>query len=200
MSTGWIILRKQEMTKLWIDDKFVPVTLLWYVPQEIVRYKTLEKDGYLAAVVWAWKKVLNKEKWIKEIYSYMTEFDVNDEYVSSHESGSVIDLSILEGIESVTLRGVSKGKWYQWVIRRHNFKGWRATHGSKFHRLPGSIGTRKPRRTVKWTKLPGHMWLETITLKNVRVVDSFRNGDMNLVAVKWSVPWAYNSFIKVELN
>lgn len=198
MSKGWIILKKQEMTNLWIDDAFVPVTLLKIIPQEIVRYKTLDKDGYLAAVVWAWKKQLNKEKWIKVAYDYMTEFSIDDEFMSKYGVWSVLDLSLVEWIESVTLRGISKGKWYQWVVRRHNFAWGPATHGSKFHRRPGSMGNRKPRRINKGHPLPGHMWLDQITLKNIKIVDIFKE-DLWVIAVKGSVPWYYNSFLKLEM-
>ena len=64
---GGIVVSKQEMTKMWIDDKFVPVTLVKLLPQEIIRYKTHEKDGYVAAVVGVEKKELNKEKGQKRI-------------------------------------------------------------------------------------------------------------------------------------
>jgi len=198
MNKGWIIFKKQEMTNLWINDAFVPVTLLKLIPQEIVRYKTSEKDWYTAAVVWAWKKELNKEKWVKVVYDYMTEFKVDEEFIAKYSQWTVLDLSLVDWVENVTLRGISKGKWYQWVVRRHNFAWGPASHGSKFHRRPWSLGNRKPRRVNKGHPLPGHMWLDQITLKNIKIVEVFWN-ELQLVAVKGSVPWYYNSLLKLEM-
>jgi len=74
MTKWWIIARKQEMTRLWVDDKYVPVTLLVVPEQEVLQWKTEDKDWYVAVVVWAEKKELNKEKWNKVSYAHITEF------------------------------------------------------------------------------------------------------------------------------
>ena len=74
------------MTKMWIDDKFVAVTLVKVLPQEIIRYKTVEKDGYVSAVIGVEKKELNKEKGQKVDYSLMTEFPVDDAFMSVHQA------------------------------------------------------------------------------------------------------------------
>jgi ribosomal protein L3 len=80
------------MTKMRIGDDFVPVTLVQVVPQEIVRYKTKEKDGYVSAVVGAGKKELKKEKGQKIIYKKIQEYPVDDSFVSAHKAGSLLDL------------------------------------------------------------------------------------------------------------
>lgn len=201
MRKYWLLLKKQEMTKVWIDDNMVVVTLLKLIPQEIVRYKTQEKDWYLAAVVWTWKKVFeNKEKWVKEKYAYMTEFKVDEQFIADNEAWKQLDLSLLEWVEKLYITWTSKWKWFQWVIKRHWFAWWPASHGSKFHREPGSIGNRKPRRVNKWHPLPGHMWSETVTLKNVPVIEKMEIDWETFVAVKWSVPGHYNSILKVYLK
>lgn len=199
MNKGWIILKKQEMTSIWINDLFIPVTLLKLVTQEIVRYKTLEKDWYQAVVVWTWKKELTREKGVKVKYHYLTEFYVGNDYVQKYSIWSFIDLWVLEWIEKVDLYWISKWKWFQWVVRRHNFAWGPETHGSKFHRRPWSMGNRKPRRVNKGHPLPWHMWLDSITLKNVKIIDIFTQNDLNLIAVKGPVPWAYNGLLKIYL-
>lgn len=200
MNKWWLILKKQEMTKLWINDSHVVVSLLKLVPQEIIRYKNIEKDWYVAAIVWTWKKTLNKEKWIKEAYDMVTEFKIQDDFVVNHEAGSILDLSLLEGCDYISMSGISKWKGFQWVIRRHNFAWWPATHGSKFHRRPGSIGNRKPRRVNKWHPLPWHMGIEKVTLKNIKIVDRLVIDNESFIAVKWSVPGYYNSLLKVYVQ
>lgn len=200
MNKGGLVLKKQEMTKLWIDDKHVAVTLLKLVPQEILRYKTIEKDWYVCAVVWVDKKTLNKEKGIKEKFWLVTEFKTDDQFSQTHAAWSILDLSLLDWNEFVAVTWISKWKGFQWVIRRHNFAWWPATHGSKFHRRPGSIGNRKPRRVNKWHPLPWHMGLEKVTLKDIKIVDKFNVDNDSFIAIKWSVPWYYNSLLKVYIQ
>ena len=86
MTKGGLIVKKKEMTKMWIEDAFVPVTLVQVVPQEIVRYKTQEKDGYVSAVVGIEKKELKKEKGQKIAYKKMQEYKVADAFLSAHQA------------------------------------------------------------------------------------------------------------------
>jgi ribosomal protein L3 len=79
-----------------IDDNFVPVTLVQLLPQEIIRYKTQEKDGYVSVVVGLEKKELKKEKGQKIVYKKMQEYKIDDSFVSSHEAGSLLDLALFE--------------------------------------------------------------------------------------------------------
>lgn len=90
------MVRKKEMTKLWVEDAHTAVTLLQIVPQQVVRYKTQEKDGYEAAVLAGGKKELQKEKGQKISYARMQEFPVNDEFKEKFAAGSAIDSSLLE--------------------------------------------------------------------------------------------------------
>ena len=200
LTKGGLILKKQEMTQLWINDELVPVTILKVVPQEVVRHKLEEKDGYNALVVWAEKKQLDKEKGIKIRYKYMTEFKVDQDLLNQYQPGQILTLDILGDVKIVTLIGRSKGKGFQWVVRRFGFAGGPATHGSQFHRHPGGIGNRKPRRVNKWHPLPGHMWRIKVTLHNVSVVDKVKLDNEELVIVKGSVPGAYNDFVKLEVR
>ncbi len=200
ITKGWLILRKQEMTQFWINDELVPVTLLKVVPQEVVRHKVEEKDWYNAIVVGAEKKELNKEKWIKVKYKYMTEFKLPEDLLQQFKVWQILTLDVLGDVDVVTLIWRSKGKGFQWVIKRFGFSGGPATHGSQFHRHPGWIGNRKPRRVNKWHPLPGHMGSVRVTLKNVKIVDKIKLDNEELLVVKWSVPGSYNSFVKIEVR
>ena len=108
---------------MWIEDNFVPVTLVQLLPQEIVRYKTQEKDGYVSVVVGVEKKELKKEKGQKISYKKMQEYKVDDGFVSTYEVGSVLDLALLEGITQVDVTGISKGKGFQGMVKKFHIKG-----------------------------------------------------------------------------
>ena len=197
MHTKWgLVVAKKEMTRLWIDGKMVPVTMVEVLPQKIVRYKTVEKDGYQAAVIGVDEVETKKEKGQKLAYDMQAEFDVDDAYVASHEAGSVLDLSSMDGVQSVEVKWTSKWKWYQWAMKRFHLQWGPETHGSKFHRHIWSMWNRKPRRTMKNHPHAGHMWDETITLKHVQIIDSMKRDNEQILLVKWSLPGARNGKLK----
>ena len=197
MHTKWgLVVAKKEMTRLWIDGKMVPVTMVEILPQKIVRYKTVEKDGYQAAVIGVDEVETKKEKGQKLAYDMQAEFDVDDAYVSSHEAGSVLDLNSMDGVKTVEVKWTSKWKWYQWAMKRFHLQWGPETHGSKFHRHIWSMGNRKPRRTMKNHPHAGHMWDETITLKHVQIIDSMKRDNEQILLVKWSLPGARNGKLK----
>ncbi len=200
MNKGWLIVTKQEMTKMRIEDAFVPVTLVKLVPQEIVRYKTKEKDWYLSAVVGVEKKELKKDKGQKIVYKKMQEYKVDDAFVTAHEAGSLLDLGLLEGIADVDVTAVTKGKWFQGMVKRCGIKGWGATHGHKFTRTGWSKGNRKPRRTLKGHPHAGHMWSQRITIKHVPIVDKVIKDNESLIVLKGSVPGAYHSLLTLTIR
>ena len=193
---GGIVVSKKEMTRIWSDGKMVPVTLVEVLPQKILRYKTVEKDGYQAAVIGVDEVETKKEKGQKLAYDMQTEFDVDDAYVASHEAGSVLDLSSMDGVQSVEVKWTSKWKWYQWAMKRFHLQWGPETHGSKFHRHIWSMWNRKPRRTMKNHPHAGHMWDETITLKHVQIIDSMKRDNEQILLVKWSLPGARNGKLK----
>lgn len=201
MNNKWgIVVQKKEMTRVWSEDKQIPVTVVKVLQQEIVRYKNSDKDWYVSAIVWVEKKDLEKEKWKKVDYKMLTEFKVDDSFVQQNEVWKKIDDSILKDVNTVTVIGYSKGKWYQWVVKRFHAAGWPKTHGSKFHRHVGSMWNRKPRRTLKWHPHAGQMWYEKITLKNINIVDFVDSNDEKLIVVKWSLPWSYNGLLKFVIE
>ena len=197
MHTKWgLVVSKKEMTRMWIDGKMVPVTMVEVLPQKIVRYKTVEKDWYQAAVIGVDEVETKKEKGQKLAYDMQTEFDVDDAYVSAHETWSVLDLSSMDGVQTVEVKWTSKWKGYQGAMKRFHLQGGPETHGSKFHRHIWSMGNRKPRRTMKNHPHAWHMWDEAITLKHVQIIDSMKRDNEEILLVKWSLPGARNGKLK----
>jgi large subunit ribosomal protein L3 len=189
--TNWgLYLKKQEMTRLWIDNRFVTVTLAAEVEQRVKQHKTNAVDWYSAIVV-------DVKTWARS--SMRSEFRVKEDVLAMYPVGSEIPLSILEGLSVVRVSGTSKGKWFQWVMKRHNFSWGPKTHGSKFHRAWWSTGNRKPRRTHKGHPMAWQMWGDTITLRSLPIVSLLIINDTKFVAFKGSVPGSYSSFIKVSL-
>lgn len=194
-----LIVKKKEMTRLPVGDKLTAVTLLQIVPQNVVRYKTEEKDGYNAVVIWAEKKESDKKKWIKTSYSRMVEFEHSNEYMEANPAGTDINGSVLEGVEKINVIWTTKGKGFAWVMKRHGAKWGPETHGSKFHRHIGSLGNRKPRRVMKGHPHHGHMGAERQTVKNISVIDVMKLDNETLVIVKGSIPGSYNSYLSLEI-
>lgn len=184
-----------------VNDAFVPVTIAQVVPQEIIRYKNKEKDGYFAAVFGAEKKEAKtktkKEK--KTTYKTVAEFPVDENFIKTHEIWKSVDMGILENVKQVEVVWTSKGKWYQWVMKIFHTKGWPKTHGSKFHRHVGSMGNRKPRRTQKWHPHAAHLGNEQVTVKKIQVIDTITKDKEQLVILKWSLPGAYNGMLKLRI-
>lgn len=195
---AWIIATKLEMTRVIKDDKFIPVTLLKIPTLKVVGFKTLERDGYDAMIVWVvetetelaeGKVTLNKSA-----FSKIEEFPLVDGDTEKYKTGDVIPAEVLEGA-TIEIQGTSKGKGFTGAMKKHNFHGWPASHGSKFHRALGSIGNRKPTRTHKGKKMHGHHGDVAVTLKKIPV--ELVNTDMSVVGVRGWVPGARNSFVKV---
>jgi large subunit ribosomal protein L3 len=177
-----IITKKVEMTRILKNDAFIPVTLCKFPETKIVQIKTIQKDGYEAVVL---ESLFGKQSILKEVPSTGA--------IAALKVGDAVTLDMLEGIETVTVFGVSKGKGFAGAMKRHNFSGGPGGHGSKFHRALGSIGTRKPRRTKPGQKMHGHMGTDSITLKNVPV--ELINKELGIVAVRGPVPGARNSIV-----
>ncbi|MDA7494870.1 50S ribosomal protein L3 [Candidatus Gracilibacteria bacterium] len=193
-----IIATKLEMTRVIKDDKFIPVTLLKIPTLKVVGFKTLERDGYDAMIVGVVKTETElaegKVTLNKSAFSKIEEFPLKDGDTEKYKTGDVIPASILEGV-TVELQGTSKGKGFTGAMKKHNFHGGPASHGSKFHRALGSIGNRKPTRTHKGKKMHGHHGDIAVTLKKIPV--ELVNTDMSVVGVRGGVPGARNSFVKV---
>lgn len=186
-----IIGKKIGMTRVIHDDgRVIPITVVKCTPNKVVQVKTSEKDGY-PAVVLGFDELSRPTK--NKSFRVKKEFRVNE---GELEMGAQIDVAMFEAGTKVQISGISKGKGFQGVIKRYNFSRGPETHGSHHHREPGSIGCRaKPGRVAKGKKLPGHMGVERITLKDCEVV--LIDVAENLIAIKGAVPGSKNSIITI---
>ncbi|MBU0577612.1 50S ribosomal protein L3 [Patescibacteria group bacterium] len=188
-----IIGKKLGMSQVIQDDGCViPVTFVQCEPNEVVYVKTEDKDGYPAIVLGfdAYKNPSKNKK-----FKALKEFRV--ESTGDYKKGQKITLDSLKEVEEVTIVSTSKGKGYQGVIKRHKFSRGPESHGSHHHREPGSIGTcAKPGRVLKGKKMPGHMGIDTVTLKKRPVVTIVAKD--NVVAIKGPIPGANNGYVYIK--
>ncbi len=199
---AWIIATKLEMTRVIKNDKFIPVTLLKVPTLKVVWFKTLEKDGYKAIIVWVlnkkvedstlaeWKSTLNKSD-----FSKIVEFPVSDADIEKYSAWDTLSLEVLEGDIKVSIEWFSKWKWFTGAMKKHNFHGGPGGHGSKFHRALGSIGNRKPTKVHKGKKMHGHHGDTKFTVKKVPV--ELVNKEIGVIGVRWAVPGWRNSFVNI---
>jgi large subunit ribosomal protein L3 len=188
-----IIGKKLGMSQVIQDDgRVIPVTFVKCDPNEIVYVKTKDKDGYPAIVLGfdAYKNPSKNKK-----FKALKEFRV--ENADDYKKGQKVTLESLKEVKSVIVTSISKGKGYQGVMKRHNFAGGPESHGSHFHREPGSIGTRaKPGRTMRGRRMAGHMGVATVTLKNLPIIKLAI--EQNVIGIKGPVPGAINGYIYIK--
>ncbi|MFN7728420.1 MAG: 50S ribosomal protein L3 [Bdellovibrio sp.] len=182
----------------------VPVTILRYEPWFVSQIKTEQTDGYSALQVACRPKKAKNTNKAEKAHLSGAGFENGAQYVreirqdvpAEAKVGSRVSIESLSKGDSVKITGKSKGHGFQGSIRRWNFAGGPASHGSKFHRRPGSSGNRTwPGRVMPGKKFPGHWGDETITVKNVVIVDVLPTE--GVVMVKGPVPGARNSLVKL---
>jgi large subunit ribosomal protein L3 len=198
-----LMAKKVGMTQIFDDaGNLVPVTVMRVDPNVVIAQKTEEKDGYKAVVLGIDDMKKDKavkpyagqfpggiapKKTIKEFRDFEKEVAVGD----------VLGVELFEGIRYVDVSGVSKGKGFQGVMKRWGFGGGRSTHGSKFHREPGSTGqSTYPHKTFKNVKLPGHMGNERKTVLSLRVIKV--DAEKQLVMVRGAVPGINKALVVVR--
>ena len=197
--------KKVGMTQIFTEDGIaVPVTAIEAKPLTVVGKKTADKEGYNAIVVsFGEIKEKNANKPLKgifakantEVQKYLREIKV--ENVDEYEIGSKITVEAFDTNDRVDIQGTSKGKGFQGNIKRHGQHRGPMSHGSMYHRRPGSMGaTSTPGRVFKGKKLPGHMGRVTITIQNLDVVRV--DMDKNVILLKGSVPGAKGSILKIK--
>jgi large subunit ribosomal protein L3 len=203
MSNG-IIGKKLGMTQVFAEDgAAVGVTAVEVEPSVILQVKTKEKDGY-DSVQLGYSRVKQKnvtkplqghfKKADKGNFRVVREFAVES---GNFEVGQEIAADIFKIGDFVDVVGTSKGKGFAGVVKRHGFGGGRATHGSMFHRAPGSIGaSADPSRVFKGTKLPGHLGSVRKIIQNLQVWQI--RPEMNLLLLKGSVPGSKNGFVLIK--
>lgn len=199
-----ILGRKAGMTQVFTKDgKVIPVTVVEVLPNVVTQVKTKETDGYEAVqlgivdkkesrsakseVGHAKKANTNPKRYLKEI---------RDVDVNSYALGQELTASTFAVGEKVDVTGTSKGKGYQGVIKRHGQSEGPKTHGSRYHRRPGSLGTMRPMRVLKGKKLAGHMGADTITIQNLEIIEV--SDAENYILVSGNIPGAKNSLVLIR--
>lgn len=190
----------QTFTK---EGKLIPVTVVKVEPNVVTQIKTVEKDGYDAvqlATITVREKVSNKPKmghtnkanttpkrFLREIRGVNT---------SDYTLGQIIDVDTFSEGEVVDVSGISKGKGFQGVIKRHNQSRGPMGHGSQYHRGVGSLGTMLPMHVLKGKKMPGHMGNVKRTIQNLEIVSIDKEN--NIILIKGNVPGPKQSLIIIR--
>ncbi|MGC8578616.1 MAG: 50S ribosomal protein L3 [bacterium] len=199
-----IMGRKLGCTRIFEKDEMIPVTVIEAGPCRIVNIRTLEKDGY-NAVQLGYNLVpenkLNKptagyyKKLGVDFYKYLKEFRAED--VKDVKPNELVTVEAFKVGDLVDVTGKSKGKGFQGVVKRHGFKGGPESHGSMFHRAPGSIGSNTfPGRVIKNKKLAGRMGNERVTVKHLEIVKLIP--EKNIMFLKGAVPGSINSILYIK--
>ena len=215
-----LLAKKVGMTQVFDDaGNLTPVTVMRVDPNIVIAQKTAEKDGYQAVVVGVddmkvWKQPEKGKKGSQKprrssmaSKPYAGQFPENigpkrrirelRDFEKEVAVGDSLGVEVLEGIRYVDVSGVSKGKGFQGVVKRYGFGGGRKTHGSKFHREPGSTGqSTYPGKTFKNVKLPGRMGRENVTVLSLRVVKT--DPEKQLIMVRGAVPGVNKSLVFVR--
>jgi len=201
-----LIGKKIGMTQIF-DNKgnVIPVTVIQAGPCRVIHRKNKDKHGY-DAVQLGFEEVDEKKvskpmlghfkKHNSPPYKYLKEFRLK--MYKDIDEGEVFDVSMFEEHELLKVTGTSKGKGFQGVMRRHNFHGFKASHGvHESYRGPGSIGQcATPARVFKGKKLPGHQGVDKVSVLNLQVVKV--DVEKNLVMVKGAIPGHRNSIVRLR--
>lgn len=197
-----ILGKKIGMTQVYLEDgRLVPVTVVEAGPCTVVQVRTPEKDGYEAVQV-GFVEVRKSKNVTKPMaglfkkagtpaYKNLKEFRI-----AGLKVGDMIKADAFSKGDLVSVSGTSKGKGFQGVMKRHNFKGGPSGHGSMFNRAPGSIGASSyPSRVWRGMRMAGQMGSDKVTVQNLTVVDVMP--DQNLILLRGAVPGAPNTIIEI---
>ena len=200
MSKG-IIGKKIGMSQQFSGGELIPVTVIQAGPCTVVQKKTMGNDGY-DAVQLSFAEEKKKARVTKAMASHFQKANIQPHRflrefrTSEFEQGQVVTVDIFKKGELISVSGVSKGKGFAGVMKRHRFAGGPGGHGSMFNRRPGSIGASAyPSRVWPGKKLPGHMGDVNVTLKNIEIVDV--RSDQNLLFVRGAVPGGENGLVLI---
>ena len=205
MVTG-LIGKKVGMTQLFGPDGVVyPATVLKAGPCVVAQVKSTDNDGYDAVQLGLVEAGKHKEN--KPTEGHFKKAGVPPTRVrrevrvkaggETPKAGDQVNVSIFADGERVDVIGTSRGKGFQGVVKRHHFKGGRASHGSMFHKAPGSIGASSyPSRVVRGMRMGGHMGDARVTTRNLKVLKV--DADNNLLLVEGSVPGGPNSVVVIR--
>src|SRR5215831_19153073 len=206
MAVEGIIGRKVGMTQVYAEDgRAIPVTVIEAGPCVVVQRKSKTKDGYSGVQIGLVerRRVKKVSKAMKGHFDkagippcrVLKEFKVEEG--AEVKVGDKISVELFAPGDNVSVTGISKGKGFQGVVKRHHFRGGAATHGSMFHRAPGSIGASAfPSRVLKGMRAAGHMGMDKVTLRNVTVVQV--DAEKNTLIVRGAVPGAGGGLLVIR--
>jgi large subunit ribosomal protein L3 len=190
------------MTQIYTEDgRACPVTVIAAVPCCVVQVKTLDNDGYESVKI-GFSEV--KERKITKPLQGMFKkagvkpFRMLKEFpMGGLRVGEFITVERFTKGDRISASGISKGKGFQGVMKRHHFSGGPGSHGSMFNRAPGSIGASSyPSRVWKNQKMPGHMGSEMVTVRNLEIVEV--KTDQNILLIKGAVPGAIGTMVEIK--
>ncbi len=199
-----IIGTKTGMTQIFKEDGVViPVTRVQAGPCTVTQVKTAKKDGVNSIQVgYGTQKKFRINKSIQghlkdlPLVRHMHEFRTDEDH-QGLQKGNTFTVKIFEVGDKVDVTGISKGKGFQGVVKRYNFKGQAASHGNKDQlRMPGSIGATGPARVFKGTKMGGHMGSDQVTVKNLEIAGI--DADTHEILIKGAVPGAKGSILYIH--
>lgn len=201
----FILGKKIEMSQVFDEKrKVIPVTLIEAGPCFITQVRTKDKDGYDSVQIGfeklKEKKITKSKK--KKPYKYIREFRIEGPaFVPLLEElrrgKDEINVSVFKEGDKIRVSGMSKGKGFQGIIKRHGFKRKPASHGTKHHeRAMGSVGPSFPERVIKGRKMPGRMGYDRITVKNLKIIKIDKEN--NLIAVKGAVPGRKGTLLEIR--
>ncbi len=196
---------KVGMSTVFDDNgEAVPVTVLRVEPMMVSQIKTKETDGYAAVQIACVPTRASRSSKAKSGHLKKSGFEHAARFVKEFrqeapegvEVGQRLSIDTFKKGDKIKVTATSKGRGFQGVVRRYKFAGGPATHGSGFHRKPGSVGCRtEPGRVIPGKKMAGHMGNITATLKNVVVVDVM--ADENVILVKGGIPGHRNTVVRL---
>jgi large subunit ribosomal protein L3 len=192
-----LLAKKIGMLSVWNDaGEQVAVTAVQAGPCPVIQIKSKEKDGYAAVQIGfdelptrlANKAQLGHQKAVKEKIGKIMRMTIElRDYTTDKQPGELLTCEMFSPGEKIFVTGTSKGKGFAGVVKRYHFGGGRMSHGSKFHRQPGSIGNRKtPGEVQKGKRMPGHKGAKTVTVKNIEVFRVLP--EQNVVLLKGAIP------------
>lgn len=200
-----LIGKKLGMTQIFADDgRRIPVTVIEAGPCVVLQKKTSEKDGYNAIQIgFGEKEAARASRALaghcksagKGVFSFLRELRLAD--VDQFTVGDELTAAIFAPGDLVDVTGTSIGKGFQGVIKRWGFRGGRSSHGSCFHRAPGSIGASAfPSRVFKNKKMPGQLGNARVTVQRLQVVRV--DAADNLIMVKGAIPGSENGMVIIK--
>jgi large subunit ribosomal protein L3 len=200
-----LIGKKLGMTQIFADDgRRIPVTVVEAGPCIVIQKKTVLKDGYNAIQVGfgqadaakSTRPIVGHCKSAGQgVFVHLQELRIDD--VDNFSVGDQISADIFAPGDIIDVTGTSIGKGFQGVMKRWGFKGGRSSHGSRFHRAPGSIGcSATPARVFKNKKMPGQMGNKTITVQKLQVVRV--DAADNLLLIKGAIPGSTNGLVLIK--